>query len=79
MPQRMTALGLDANWVVKFAGSADALWAELAAAEKEGSALASLSPSSPGWMICEYWLLATIVSNMVGLTTEEGAIWNLIF
>jgi len=36
MPQRMTALGLDANWVVKFAGSADALWAELAAAEKEG-------------------------------------------
>ena len=32
----MTALGLDANWVVKFAGSADALWAEVAAAEKEG-------------------------------------------
>ena len=36
MPQRMTALGLEANQVVKFAGSADALWAELAAAEKEG-------------------------------------------
>ena len=36
MPQRMTALGLDDLWVVKFAGSADALWAELAAAEKEG-------------------------------------------
>merc|ERR1712096_550756 len=36
MPQRLTALGLDANWVVKFAGGADALWAELAAAEKEG-------------------------------------------
>ena len=36
MPQRMTALGLDELWVVKFAGSADALWAEVAAAEKEG-------------------------------------------
>jgi len=36
MPQRMTALGLDDLWVVKFAGSADALWAEVAAAEKEG-------------------------------------------
>jgi len=36
MPQRLTALGLDANWVVKFAGGADALWAELAAAKKEG-------------------------------------------
>ena len=36
MPQRMTALGLDDLWVVKFAGSADALWAEIAAAEKEG-------------------------------------------
>jgi len=36
MPQRMTALGLDDLWVVKFAGSADALWAELATAKKEG-------------------------------------------
>ena len=32
----MTALGLDDLWTVKFAGSADALWAELKAAEKEG-------------------------------------------
>ena len=36
IPQRVTALGLDELWVVKFAGSADALWAEVAAAEKEG-------------------------------------------
>jgi len=36
IPQRVDALGLGDNWVVKFAGSADALWAELAAAEKEG-------------------------------------------
>jgi glycine betaine/proline transport system substrate-binding protein len=36
MPQRMTALGLDDLWVVKFAGGADALWAELASAKKEG-------------------------------------------
>ena len=36
MPERIAALGLDDNWVVKFAGGADALWAELASAKKEG-------------------------------------------
>jgi len=36
IPQRIEALGLGDLWVVKFAGSADALWAELAAAKKEG-------------------------------------------
>ncbi len=35
MPQRLEALGLSDNWMVKFAGGADALWAELAAAKKE--------------------------------------------
>tara|TARA_Y100001934_G_scaffold278041_1_gene378310 strand:+ start:520 stop:1479 length:960 start_codon:yes stop_codon:yes gene_type:complete len=34
-PDRVEAL-LGDNWVVKFAGGADALWAELAAAKKEG-------------------------------------------
>ena len=36
MPNRLKGLGLDDKWMVKFAGSADALWAELAAAKKEG-------------------------------------------
>ena len=36
IPQRIDALGLGDLWWVKFAGSADALWAELSAAEKEG-------------------------------------------
>ena len=36
MPERLVGLGLDDKWVVKFAGGADALWAELAAAKKEG-------------------------------------------
>ena len=36
MPDRLEALGLSDNWVVKFAGGADALWAELASAKKEG-------------------------------------------
>ena len=36
MPQRLEALGLGDLWTVKFAGSADALWAELEAAKKEG-------------------------------------------
>ena len=36
IPERVEALGLSDLWTVKFAGSADALWAELAAAKKEG-------------------------------------------
>jgi len=36
MPDRLKALGLDKNWTIKFAGGADALWAELASAKKEG-------------------------------------------
>ena len=36
IPQRIDALGLGDLWTVKFAGSADALWAELVAAKKEG-------------------------------------------
>lgn len=36
MPNRLKGLELDDKWVVKFAGTGDALWAELAAAEKEG-------------------------------------------
>lgn len=35
MPTRIKALGLDDKYVVKFAGSADAIWAELASAKKE--------------------------------------------
>ena len=36
MPDRVEALGLADLWTVKFAGGADALWAELVAAKKEG-------------------------------------------
>ena len=36
MPNRLKGLGLDNDWTVKFAGAADALWAELKSAEKEG-------------------------------------------
>ncbi len=36
MPQRFEALELSDLWTVKFAGTAEALWAELVAAEKEG-------------------------------------------
>ena len=36
IPQRIEALGLGDLWTVMFAGGADALWAELKAAEKEG-------------------------------------------
>ena len=36
IPQRIEALGLGDLWTVKFAGGADALWAELKAAEAEG-------------------------------------------
>ena len=36
MPNRPKGLGIDDLWMVKFAGTADALWAELEAAKKEG-------------------------------------------
>lgn len=36
MPERVEALGLADSYTVKFAGGADALWTELAAAKKEG-------------------------------------------
>jgi glycine betaine/proline transport system substrate-binding protein len=36
IPNRIKALGLADKYVVKFAGSADALWAELASAKKDG-------------------------------------------
>ncbi|MGB0504858.1 MAG: ABC transporter substrate-binding protein [Pikeienuella sp.] len=35
MPERVAALGLADDYVVKFAGGADALWAEIASAKKE--------------------------------------------
>ena len=36
MPNRLKGLGIDDLWMVKFAGTADALWAELEADKKEG-------------------------------------------
>lgn len=36
MPERVAALGLGDDYMVKFAGGADALWADLASAKKEG-------------------------------------------
>ena len=39
MPERIEALGLSDQYMVKFAGGADALWAELAAAKKENRAV----------------------------------------
>jgi glycine betaine/proline transport system substrate-binding protein len=36
MPVRVDALGLGNDYVVKFAGGADAIWAELSSAKKEG-------------------------------------------
>lgn len=36
MPERIEALGLGDKYIVKFAGGADALWAELESAKKEG-------------------------------------------
>ena len=38
MPERIAALGLADDYMVKFAGGSSALWAELAAAKKEGRA-----------------------------------------
>jgi len=47
IPERVEALGLDKKWWVKFAGSADALWAELSQAKKEkrGTIIFNWSPN----------------------------------
>ena len=47
MPARLKALGLGDLWVVKFAGGADALWAELVAAKKQkrGTIIFNWSPN----------------------------------
>ena len=47
IPQRIDALGLGDLWTVKFAGSADALWAELAKAKREnrGTIIFNWSPN----------------------------------
>ena len=39
IPNRVKALGLDDKYMVKFAGGADTLWAELASAKKAGRAI----------------------------------------
>ena len=44
IPQRLEALGLSDLWTVKFAGGADALWAELKAAKKEEEPSSSTGP-----------------------------------
>jgi glycine betaine/proline transport system substrate-binding protein len=43
MPERIAALGLADDYVVKFAGGADSLWAELASAEKEKRGIISFN------------------------------------
>ena len=47
MPNRLKGLGIDDLWMVKFAGTADALWAELEAAKKEvrGTVIFNWSPN----------------------------------
>ena len=46
MPIRLKGLGIDDLWMVKFAGTADVLWAELEAAKKEGRGTIILTGSN---------------------------------
>ena len=43
MPNRLKGLGIDDLWTVKFAGAANALWAELDAARKKAVEPSSLT------------------------------------
>ncbi len=65
MPQRLEALGLSDKWMVKFAGGADALWAELAAAEKEGRGTIILTGHQTLQMVLVLHLLNSLHTLMV--------------
>ena len=65
MPQRLEALGLGDLWTVKFAGGADALWAELKAAEKEGRGTIISTGHQTLQMVQDLHLLSFLLTMLV--------------
>jgi len=71
MPNRVKGLGLDDKWVVKFAGAADALWAELQAAEKEGRGTIIFN-WSPYFTVASGFSFIVLPTYFVGCRIADG-------
>ncbi len=76
IPQRIDALGLGDLWWVKFAGSADALWAELAAAKKEGRGTIIFN-WTPNFTDGAGFTFIDFPPYTAGCRPEDGGDWQL--
>jgi glycine betaine/proline transport system substrate-binding protein len=70
-PNRIKGLGLDDQYMVKFAGTGDALWAELAAAKLEGRGTIIFN-WSPNWTDAEGFTFLTFPPYYEGCRLSEG-------
>ena len=71
MPVRIDALGLGDDYVVKFAGGADAIWAELASAKKEGRGIITFN-WTPNFTDAEGFVFIEFPEYTDGCRKEDG-------
>jgi glycine betaine/proline transport system substrate-binding protein len=71
MPVRVNALGLGDDYVVKFAGGADAIWAELSSAKKEGRGIITFN-WSPNFTDAEGFVFIEFPEYTDGCRTADG-------
>ncbi len=71
MPTRLKALGLDDKYTVKFAGGADAIWAELASAKKEGRGIITFN-WTPNFTDAEGFAFIEFPSYFDGCRVADG-------
>jgi len=75
MPNRLKGLGIDDLWTVKFAGSANALWAELDAAKKEGRGTVIFN-WSPNFTDAAGFTFIEFPPYYEGCRIENGGTWE---
>jgi glycine betaine/proline transport system substrate-binding protein len=71
MPDRISALGLGDDYVVKFAGGADAIWAELSSAKKEGRGIITFN-WSPNFTDAEGFVFIEFPEYTDGCRKADG-------
>ena len=75
MPNRLKGLGIDDLWTVKFAGAANALWAELEAAKKEGRGTVIFN-WSPNFTDAAGFTFIDFPPYYEGCRIENGGTWE---
>ena len=75
MPNRLKGLGIDDLWTVKFAGAANALWAELEAAKKEGRGTVIFN-WSPNFTDAAGFTFIEFPPYYEGCRIENGGTWE---